>query len=263
MEAYGYATRLRLSASCEQDVIAQLVDLQRRAGEYALRDGRIAADEYFVAEQNARVVRDAERYYRAMFDDGVRSWNLRDEHMMGTLDALLAHLGRTQGEARAVVWAHNSHLGDARATSLSRGGELNLGQLVREEHPLQCRSIGFTTHTGGVTAASGWDQPAARMQVRPSLEGSWERLFHESGVPSFLLRLGDPDVAHGLETPRLERAIGVIYRPDTERASHYFSARMAEQFDLVIHLDRTSALEPLDAWSRHDLDLPETYPTGV
>src|SRR5712691_397465 len=156
-QAYGYAATVGLSRSCEDEVVAQLVDLHRRAADYATRDGRVAADEYFFAEQNARLVRNAEEYYRAMFGGRVESWNLRDTHMMETLQALLAHSRREAGDARAVVWAHNSHLGDARATQMGEDGELNLGQLVRQAYGRQAYSIGFTTHTGAVTAASNWD----------------------------------------------------------------------------------------------------------
>ena len=263
VQAYGYATSLGLSRSCEDDVVAQLVELRRRAADYATRDGRIAADEYFVAEQNARVVRNAEAYYRAMFRGGAESWNVRDEHMMTTLEALLAHVSRTNGEARAVVWAHNSHLGDARATAMAAHGELNLGQLTRQRFADRCCLVGLTTHVGTVTAASGWDDPAELMTVRPSLPGSYERLFHDVGLPAFVLPLGDAELRSALAGPRLERAIGVIYRPDTERASHYFTARLPQQFDVAIHIDTTRAVEPLERWSRHEVDLPETYPTGV
>jgi erythromycin esterase-like protein len=262
-QAYGYAASIGLSRSCENDVVAQLVELRRRAAEYASRDGRVAADEYFFAEQNARLVRNAEEYYRAMFGGRVESWNLRDTHMMETLQALLAHLRQASGRSRGVVWAHNSHLGDARATQMGQSGELNLGQLAREAFGGRAYSIGFTTHTGSVTAASNWDEPAQRKRVRPSLPGSYERLFHEAGIDRFLLLLDDADVRHALERPRLERAIGVIYRPDTERMSHYFSASLPEQFDAVIHVDETRALEPLELWSAHDADMPETYPTAL
>jgi erythromycin esterase-like protein len=261
-QAYGYATTFGLERSCEQVVIAQLVELQRKAADYASRDGRIAADDYFAAEQNARVVIHAEAYYRAMFGGAVASWNLRDRHMMSTLEALLDHVTRMNGAARAVVWAHNSHLGDARATQMAAHGELNVGQLVREKFGSAARSIGFTTHTGSVTAALNWDDPAGLMAVRPSLPGSYERLFHETGLPSFALDLRGP-IAATLRTPRLERAIGVVYRADTERPSHYFSAVLPQQFDIVVHYDETHAVEPLERWSRHEVDLPETWPTGV
>jgi erythromycin esterase-like protein len=263
MQLYGYASTAGLSPSCERQVITQLVDLRRQAAEYAMRDGRLAADAYFVAEQNARVVRNAEAYYRAMFRDGVRSWNLRDRHMLETLEAVLGYASLGGRAARAVVWAHNSHLGDARATAMGERGEWNLGQLARERFGAECRNIGFTTHAGTVTAASGWDEPPVCMRVRPALGGSWERLFHETAVASFVLDTRLPGVRAALGTPRLERAIGVIYRPDTERQSHYFNAALPAQFDAVIHVDETRALVPLETWSRHELDLPETYPSGV
>jgi erythromycin esterase-like protein len=262
-QRYGYAASLNIDRSCEDEVVEQLVELRRRAAEYARRDGRLAADEQFVAEQNAQVVRNAESYYRAMFRGGAESWNVRDRHMMETLQNLLDHAARFHRTPRAVVWAHNSHLGDARATSMAAMGELNLGQLARERFGSACCSIGMTTHDGEVTAAHEWDEPAALRTVRPSLPGSYERLFHEVGVPAFVARLSVPDVAAALAGPRFERAIGVIYRPETERASHYFSARLPEQFDLVVHVDRTRALEPLERWGRHEIDLPETYPTGI
>jgi erythromycin esterase-like protein len=262
-QAYGYATTVGVSRSCEDDVVAQLLELRKRAAEYASRDGRVAADEFFFAEQNARLVRNAEQYYRAMFGGRVESWNLRDTHMMETLEALLTHVRRTHGESRAVVWAHNSHLGDARATHMGEIGELNLGQLVRQAHGDAAFLVGFTTHAGTVTAASNWDEPAQRMRVRPSLAGSYERLFHDAGVGRFLLLLRNGAAREAMLEPRLERAIGVIYRPDSERVSHYFRARLADQFDAVLHIDETSALEPLEQWARDEVDLPETYPSGI
>lgn len=262
-QSYGYAATIGLTKSCEDDVVAQLIDLRRRAAEYATRDGRIAADEYFFAEQNARLVRNAEEYYRAMFGGRVESWNLRDTHMMETLDALLAHVRQMSGTSRAAIWAHNSHLGDARATQMGERGELNLGQLVREKYGPDAFLVGFTTHTGAVTAASNWDEPAQRKRVRPSIAGSYERLFHEVGLERFLLLLREPPAREALREPRLERAIGVIYRPETERLSHYFHARLADQFDAVLHIDETSALEPLERWAHDEIDMPETYPTGM
>jgi erythromycin esterase-like protein len=262
-QSYGYAASTGLSKSCEDDVVAQLVELRTRAAEYASRDGRIAADEYFFAEQNARLVRNAEEYYRAMFGGRVESWNLRDTHMMETLEALLHHVRTASGEARAVVWAHNSHLGDARATQMGDIGELNLGQLVRQTYGDAARLIGFTTHTGTVTAASNWDEPAQRKRVRPSLPASYERLLHDVGVAQFLLLLEDRDTLEVLQSPRLERAIGVIYRPESERISHYFRARLPNQFDAVLHIDETHALEPLERWSIDEVDLPETYPSAL
>jgi erythromycin esterase-like protein len=263
VQRYGYVAVRDLGRSCEDEVVEQLLDLRRRAAEYARRDGRVAADDYFAAEQNARVVCDAEAYYRAMFRGGAESWNLRDRHMMATLESLIDRAARTGGPARAVVWAHNSHLGDARATGLAALGELNLGQLVRDRYGEACCAIDMTTHEGDVTAAHNWDEPAALRPVRPSLPGSYERLFHDTGVPAFALQLATRTLAQALIGPRLERAIGVIYRPETERASHYFAARLPGQFDVVVHVDRTRALEPLEKWGRHETDLPETFPTGV
>lgn len=261
-QAYGHATTRGVEPSCEREVAAQLADLRRRAADYAARDGRIAVDEHFSAEQNARLVSEAERYYRAMFSNGHASWNLRDRHMMTTLEAVLAHASRTQGAARAVVWAHNSHLGDARATQMGAHGELNIGQLAREAFGRNVVSIGFTTHSGSVTAAANWDAPAELMTVRPSMPGSVERLFHDTGLGSFVLDLRGPAAA-ALEAPLLERAIGVVYRPKTERQSHYFHTHLPGQFDVVIHFDRTRALEPLELWARHEADLPETWPSGI
>jgi erythromycin esterase-like protein len=263
-QSYGYAATVGLSPSCEEGVVAQLVDLQKRAGDYARRDGHVAEDEYFFAEQNARLVRNAEQYYRSMFGGRVDSWNLRDTHMMETLDALLEWTARRTGPAKAVVWAHNSHLGDARATQMGEWGELNVGQLVRQRHDGDAFLIGFTTHTGTVTAARDWGEPAERRYVRPSLPGSYERLMHDVGLERFVVLMNDPPIRQALMPSRLERAIGVVYLPESERSSHYFRARLPEQFDAVIHVDTTSALKPLELWSAHETpDWPETYPTGV
>ena len=260
-QGYGYAATLGLSRSCEDDVVAQLMELRQAAAEYANRDGRAAEDEYFFAEQNARLVTNAERYYRAMFGGHVESWNLRDTHMMESLDALLAWTTKQAGYARAVVWAHNSHLGDARATQMGDWGELNVGQLARVRHGDKAFLVGFTTHTGTVTAAREWDEAAERRRVTPSVHGSYEHLFHETGFERFVLP--SAECREALAASRLERAIGVVYQPETERASHYFRARIAEQFDAVVHVDTTAALTPLQRWSRENSDLPETYPTGV
>jgi erythromycin esterase-like protein len=187
--------------------------------------------------------------------------------MAETLHELRTFLQTQSGRAKVVVWAHNSHLGDARATELSRHGELNLGQLTRERLGAQVVLVGFTTHHGSVTAASDWDAPVERKRVRPALEGSYEALFHRCGLSAFLLELGAGTAARrALEHPRLERAIGVIYRPDTERTSHYFSASLPRQFDVVLHYDRTRAVEPLEAtpaWKAGEAELPETYPFAV
>jgi erythromycin esterase-like protein len=264
-QAYGFAAGFDLERSCEDEVINQLLELQRRAADYARRDGRVAEDEYFYAEQNARLAMNAERYYRSMFQGRASSWNLRDRHMAETLDALVGHLERRGGRTKVAVWAHNSHLGDARATEMGAAGELNVGQVVRERHGRDAALVGFTTFDGTVTAADDWDDPPRRMRVRPGMPGSYEALFHGAGGPRFLLTIRDGgDAAGGLRAPRLERAIGVIYRPQTERRSHYFSARLTDQFDAVIHIDRTRAVEPLDPGDTWVPDeVPETFPTGV
>jgi erythromycin esterase-like protein len=178
--------------------------------------------------------------------------------MVETLETLIAHLWRRHGRAKAAVWEHNSHLGDARATEMGQAGQLNVGQLMRERHGEATLIAGFTTYSGTVTAASDWGRDVERKRVRRALPGSWEELFHEQGVPAFLV---DAASVHGR---RLERAIGVIYRPETERLSHYFNARLSAQFDLVIHVDETHAVEPLEATSQWETgELPETYPFGV
>jgi len=262
---YGYAATVGLAPSCENEVVAQLVELQQSAADYASRDGRLAADDLFFAEQNARIVLNAERYYRAMFGDRAASWNMRDRHMAATLDALIAFLEFDRRAPKFVVWAHNSHLGDARATEMAGRGELNVGQLVRERWGHGALLVGFSTYAGTVTAASDWDQPAERKIVRPALEGSYEALFHELGLRNFFLGLrGNNEAILGLRQPRLERAIGVIYRPETERMSHYFRARLPHQFDAILHYDVTRAVEPLERtglWERGEL--PETYPSTL
>jgi erythromycin esterase-like protein/predicted phosphoribosyltransferase len=265
-EAYGFAAAYGAGESCEREVAAQLAELQRRAAQYAKRGGLLAEDEAFYAEQNAVVVTNAERYYREMFGGRVSSWNLRDRHMADTLDALIEHLGQVRGQmAKIVVWAHNSHLGDARATEAGSEGELNVGQLVRERHPGRCRLIGFTTYTGTVTAADDWGAPADRKAVRPALADSAEDLLHQVGSKEFLLWFGPaPPAADVLRAARLERAIGVIYRPQTERQSHYFHARAADQFDALIHIDQTRALEPLERTARWERgEASQTYPFAV
>jgi erythromycin esterase-like protein len=276
-QTYGYAASFSLDESCEKEVVNQLIELRTSAGEYLARDGFVSEDEYFYAEQNARLAKNAEKYYRTMFSGRASAWNLRDRHMAKTLDALMEHLdsqlkrGRAQspGQAKVVVWAHNSHLGDARATEMAEAGELNLGQLVREKYGRASALVGFTTYTGMVTAASGWDRPEERKQVRPALQGSYEAIFHQVGLSRFWLPLRDGGgMAARLREPRLERAIGVIYLPQSERVSHYFEARLRDQFDAVIHIDYTHALQPLEpasGWSQGEDsgEVPETFPTAL
>jgi erythromycin esterase-like protein/predicted phosphoribosyltransferase len=264
-QAYGLMTRLNLSKSCEEEVVNQLIELQRRAGQFARSGGQFADDELFYAEQNARLVKNAEAYYRSVFLEEVSSWNLRDRHMAETLDALVIHLGRKGRRAKLAIWEHNSHLGDARATEMGQRGELNVGQLTREKYGHEAVLVGFTTHHGTVTAASDWGKPAERKRVRPALAGSYEALFHTTGRDRFLLIPNDSDaMAQQLSVPRLERAIGVIYRPETERQSHYFRARLTDQFDAVLHFDETRAVKPLETTAEWEAgELPETFPFAV
>jgi len=215
----------------------------------------------FDAIENARLVADAEAYYRVMYYGAAQSWNHRDQHMFQTLLRLLEFHGP---DSKAVVWEHNSHVGDAAATEMAARGELNIGQLCRQHFGEAAYSIGFGTHEGTVAAASHWDGPLEVKRVRPSLEASYEGLCHETGLEGFLLPLRAPsrqDLRRALTEPRLERAIGVIYRPETERASHYFHAVLPFQFDEYAWFERTSAVQPLAAGQL--AGTPETYPFGL
>jgi erythromycin esterase-like protein len=245
--SYGQAAASGEKDPCEDAVVAQLEELRRRApGE---------GDAGFAALQNARLAAGAEAYHRAMYAGGSDAWNLRDVHMADTLDALHAHTGG----GRLVVWAHNSHVGDARATEAAARGELSLGQLVRERHGDAVRLVGFTTHAGTVTAAREWGGPAERRVLRPSLEGSLERLLHDAGV-----QRGVVDLRGGALAGRRfsQRMVGVVYRPEAELWNHYLSAHPADQFDALVHLDTTTALEPLERWAAID-EPAETYPFGL
>ena len=266
-QAYGYAAAFGAGPSCERQAVEQLIEMQRNAVAYLSLDGRPAEDELFYARQNAVTVRNAEAYYRAMFAGRVTSWNMRDKHMASTLDALIEHLDRNGGRepAKVVVWAHNSHVGDARATEVGTEGQLTIGQLARERYGRDCRLIGFSTYSGTVTAASDWGGVAEHKTVRPALAGSIEELLHQTGKGEFLVVMHDDSpAARTLEVVRLGRAIGVIYLPQTERQSHYFHVRPSDQFDAMIHIDSTRALEPLEPTSRWMAGQnPETYPTGL
>jgi erythromycin esterase-like protein len=263
-QRYGFTAGFGIDPSCEDAVVAQLVDLRLHAEDYLHRDGFVAEDAFFYAEQNARLVTNAERYYRTMFQRRVSSWNLRDQHMAETLHALMTHLRRRIREPKIVLWAHNSHLGDARATEMSEVGEINVGQLIRERYGREAVSIGFTTYGGTVTAASEWNGPIERKKVRRALPDSYEALLHDTAVPNFLLTWEDARLRSVYNHRRLERAIGVIYLPDTERLSHYFYATLPAQFDAILHCDHTHAVEPLEGdqtWI--DEEPPETFPTGM
>jgi erythromycin esterase-like protein len=265
-DRYGHFTALGLAPDCEEEVLQQLVELVKHRGQLLRADGLTAEDAHFEAEQNARVVARAEEYYRQMYLGGVSTWNLRDTHMMDTLDALSAHLARAGRSDKLIVWAHNSHVGDSAAMAhRAERNEITIGHLCRERHAGETVLIGFTTSTGTVTAASEWGQAAERKTVRAPLPGSYEALFHAVGIPRFLLMLDNlGEAAAALHHPRLERAIGVVYRPETERWSHYFEVQLPLQLDAVIHIDDTRALEPLERTAKWDLgELPETFPTGL
>ncbi|MEJ8810814.1 erythromycin esterase family protein [Variovorax ureilyticus] len=254
---YGYAALNAQYHSCEHEVVSMLGELLRKQQHYAERDG----ERFLDAAQNARLVANAERYYRTMYYGSRASWNLRDSHMFDTLKMLLAHHGP---DSKAIVWAHNSHVGDARATEMSHRGEHNIGQLCRVEFGCGACLVGFGTHGGTVAAASDWDGPMEVKTIRPSLPGSYERLFHETAVANFVLPLRSPvpgEVLADLSTGRLERAIGVLYRPATELQSHYFQALLPRQFDEYIWFDQTSAVTPLPTGTIEGF--PETYPFGV
>lgn len=244
--------------SCEAPAVEMLTELLARRLDYLGNDG----ERFFDAAQNAQLIANAERYYRHMYHGSVLSWNLRDTHMFETLQRLIEFHGPT---GRAVVWAHNSHVGDASATELGMMGELNIGQLCREHYGAAAYSIGFGTDHGTVAAASHWDGRMERMLVRPAHPMSYEWLCHLSDVPAFLLALRDPArdaVREELMSPRLERAIGVIYRPDTELQSHYFEAELPRQFDEYCWIDETTAVTPLTAPAGLP-GVPETFPFGV
>jgi erythromycin esterase-like protein len=275
-QRYGYATAFGLKPDCEQEMVRQLAELSAQAQQHLARQDGAVPDELFYAQQNARVAQNAESYYRAMFSTRDESWNIRDRHMADTLDALRTHLAaQRNGSAKIVVWAHNSHLGDARATQMGLQGQLNLGQLMRERYLRhEVYLLGFSMHEGTVTAASEWDGPAQLKRVLPSLPDSVERLLHDVGrarendtLESHLLPIrGREAVRQLLPEWLLERAIGVIYRPESERLSHYFKTNLARQFDGVIHVDRGSALRPLEFsphWTPGEAELAETFPSGL
>lgn len=266
-EAYGQAAFFNIDASCEKQAKEQLLDLQRHAFEYVKNDALIEPDEYFYAEQNARLVQDAEAYYRSLFVGDISSWNTRDIHMAETLEVLERHLNdQLKEKSKIVIWAHNSHVGDARATEMGQHrGEINIGQLARERYKEDTFLLGLATYNGTVTAASNWGSFAEKKNVRPALEGSYEALFHEVNYKNFLLNFKDSNEANELLShPRLERFIGVIYRPETERWSHYYHADITKQLDACIFLDKTKALTAFEINSEWEQgELPDTYPLGM
>ncbi len=253
---YGAVAMTGKHKSCEEEVVAMLNELMKKRLTYAEQDGRRFLD----AVSNARLVKNAEQYYRIMYMGSRESWNFRDNHMFETLTSLLDFHGP---EARAVVWEHNSHIGDAAATDMGARGEINVGHLCRKKFGDSAYLIGFGTHTGTVAAASDWGAPMEIKTVRPSHPDSYERLCHESGLNAFMLPLQDRRhrVVKELSRPRLERAIGVIYRPETELQSHYFNASLPRQFDEYIWFDETRAVDALGPEA--GIGMPETFPFGL
>lgn len=257
-QQYGYLTSEGIKKSCVKEAIDQLLELQHKAFQF-VGDNAPAEEELFHAMQNARVVKDAEKYYRSMFESRDLSWNVRDTHMIDTLSVISDYLeDRFKKPAKIIVWAHNSHVGDARATEMSERGEVNIGQLAREQHGIHnTYLIGFSTYQGSVTAAYDWDRLAEHKVVNKGLPGSYEELFHQLKYKNFILNLNRyKEIEHYLHIPRLQRAIGVIYRPETERMSHYYFTRLPYQFNSIIHLDETTGVQPLDANSKWQLENP-------
>ena len=255
---YGRAVLTGRKRPCDQALLAQLQEILEKRLEYLKADG---TEEFFDAVQNARIVHAAEHYYRIMYEGSTESWNLRDRHMFDTLQRLLAHRG---DDAKAIVWAHNSHIGNAAATAMGWQGEFNIGELCRTAYREDAVLIGFGTDRGTVAAASDWDEPMEIMQVRPARPDSHERIFRDTGLSCFLTewRGHRRDLQEALSRPRLERAIGVVYRPATELYSHYFEAVLSEQFDAYVWFEETKAVTPLDRGHRPE-GAPETYPFGL
>jgi len=263
LQQYGLAASLGITQSCEDAVVEQLVEINSNALFHLKQNGAVE-EEYFDIEQNAFLIKNAEKYYRSMFSNKTSSWNVRDTHMASTLDNLYKYLSyKLNKPAKIIVWAHNSHIGDARYTEFGQIGQLNIGQLAREKYKDKVALIGFLTHSGTVSAASNWDGPVERRIVRHGIHGSYEYFFHHLNIPNFLM-LFNKDTRGLIPKDRLERAIGVIYLPARERTSHYFYAEIAKQFDALIYVDKTTALEPLETtaiW--HEGEILETFPSGL
>lgn len=258
---YGRAATSGEYERCEDSVVDMLMELMEKQTEYVANDG----ESYLDAMQNARLVANAEAYYRSMYKGYITSWNMRDSHMFDTLCSLLDFKSQnTDRPAKIVVWEHNSHIGDARATSMSARGEHNVGQLCRSKFGDEAYLIGFGTHGGTVAAADNWGEPMQVKTIRPSMQGSWERVCHDTKIPAFMLGMRQPGskiLRQRLEEEHPERAIGVIYRPQSELASHYFQARLGKQFDEYIWFDQTKAVTPLDFEAMQGM--PDTYPFGL
>lgn len=263
---YGYLINKGIKHQCRHELCEQLLELQHHAAEYRQANIPAAEEQYFYTLQNARLVKNAEAYYRTLFDNRESAWNLRDQHMADTLNMVAAHLETQRQEpAKIVVWAHNSHIGDARATEMAEYGKINLGQRIREQYGSAAFLLGFSTYTGSVTAATEWGAPARFKHVQPGIPSSYEMLFHDAAYPNFLLPLKHGGAAEQmLHVSRLQRALGVIYLPEAEHTHHYLYTRLPYQFDAIIHLDTTTALKPLAylANGQNHQEL-ETYPTGI
>jgi erythromycin esterase len=255
VQDYAMATML-VPTTCEDEAVRMLVELQHRAAELA--DGDPEA--FFNAEQNALVARNAERYYRAMVRGGSASWNVRDTHMVETLERLLDYHGRG---AKAIIWEHNTHVGDARATDMARVGMVNVGQLARERWGGEVAIVGFSSYEGSVIAGAEWGAPMRRVPVPPGREGSWEALLHAAGLGDKLLFMDDLDEVPGALEPRGHRAIGVVYNPEHERYGNYVPSVLPYRYDALLHIDRSRAVQPLHMEPHPDAEPPETFPSGM
>ncbi|MDB4948095.1 MAG: erythromycin esterase [Gemmatimonadetes bacterium] len=255
VQDYAMATML-VPTTCEDEAVRMLVELQGLTGELA--DGDPEA--FFNAEQNALVARNAERYYRAMVRGGSASWNVRDTHMVETLERLLDHHGP---DAKAIVWEHNTHVGDARATDMARVGMVNVGQLARQRWGDEAVIVGFSSYEGSVIAGAEWGAPMRRVPVPPAREGSWEALLHAAGSGDKLIFTDDLDEVPGALEPRGHRAIGVVYNPENERYGNYVPSVLPYRYDALLHIDRSRAVQPLHMEPHPDAEPPETFPSGM
>ena len=269
MQNYGYLTTQNLAPDCQKEIVEQLVSLQEKSHEYLKDDGFVKQEELFCAEQNSIVVKNAETYYKSLFFGGSNiSWNIRDSHMMNTLKFLYDHQKNQAKDPKIIVWAHNSHIGDCRATQFADDGQINIGQLAREYFGNKVFLLGFMTYQGTVSAASEWGAQVERKIVRPGISESYEKLFHELARPE-QSRRADTDLLIFSDKlseldPMLQRAIGVIYKPETERFSHYFLTDLKKQFNALIYYDYTIAVEPLEKTAEWEKgEMPATYPFGI
>jgi erythromycin esterase-like protein len=265
LQIYGYAAMFGVTKSCEDEVVDQLIEFTKRVYQ-DLQENGSAEDEFFYIKENTRLVKNAEKYYRSMFVNKSSSWNVRDLHMIETLDHLVLYLNKkSNNPTKIVTWAHNSHVGDAKATEVRIQGQLNIGQLAREKYGKKSLLIGFLTNSGSVTAASKWDGIVEQKSVLPALSYSYEQFFHNLNPSNFLINfIAHDQIKKLIPSELLERAIGVIYLPENERESHYFRASLVKQFDIVIYIDTTSAIKPLEVtaiW--HKGEVFETFPSGL